>query len=378
MLQKDSKCFCGMDLHSNNTVIAILDETGKKIFKAKLPNKLETILKALQPFKDNVCGIVVESTYNWYWLVDGLMEHDYKLHLAHPASNQQYKGLKHTNDVHDAFWLADLLRLGILKEGHIFPKQERYLRDLVRKRLKLVYNRTQYILSFKSLVNRHLGVNIDSNNIKKLTEAKVNSMFKHDHLISIARENIVMMRFLGKRIKLLEDEILKAAYLKPEFLKLRTVQGIGFVLAITIAVETGNIDRFKEAGNYVSYSRCVGSKRISNKKGKGQNNRKNGNKYLAWAYVEAAHKLKRYCSAAMRYYTKKSKKTKPVVASKALAAKIARACYFIMKDRVDFDVTKIFGKPINSNNKDKGCGSKSERGLDKEPCPPIDHTATAA
>jgi len=378
MLQKDSKCFCGMDLHSNNTVIAVLDETGKKIFNGKLHNKMAAILKALHPFKDSICGIVVESTYNWYWLVDGLMENDYKVHLAHPAANHQYKGLKHTNDTHDAFWLAELLRLGILKEGYIFPKEERHLRDLARKRLKLVNNRTQYILSFKSLVNRNLGVNIDSNNIKKLTEAKVNPMFKNDHLILTGRENIAMMRFLDKRIKQLKKEILKAAALKPEFLKLKTAPGIGDILALTISFETGNINRFEDAGNYVSYSRCVSSKRTSNNKSKGENNRKNGNKYLAWAYVEAAHKMKCFCNAAKRYYTKKSKKTKPVVASKALAAKIARACYFIMKDQVDFDETKIFGKPINSNNKDKGCGSKPERGLDKEPCAPIGNTATAA
>lgn len=378
MLQKDSKCFCGMDLHSNNTVIAIINEMGKKIFKGKFPNKLDDILETLKPFKDSVGGIVVESTFNWYWLVDGLMDNGYKLHLAHPAANQQYKGLKHTNDVHDAFWLAELLRLGILAEGYIYPKEERDLRDLARKRSKLVNNRTEYILSFKSLVNRHLGKNISSNDIKKLTESSVKSMFKKEHLISIAEENIVMIKFLDKRVKNVQKKIVKAVELKPEFVKLKTVPGIGEVLALTIALDTGSIDRFAGAGDYVSYCRCVGSERKSNNKSKGQNNRKNGNKYLAWAYVEAAHKMKCFCGEAKRYYTKKSKKTKPVVASKALAAKIARACYYIMKDQVDFDVTKIFGKPINPNDKDKGCGSKPERGLDKEPCAPIGDTATAA
>jgi len=175
-----------------------------------------------------------------------------------------------------------------------------------------------------------------------------------------------------------QNKIVKAVKLKPEFVKLKTVTGIGDVLALTIALDTGCITRFPTPGDYVSYCRCVDSERTSNKKSKGQNNRKNGNKYLAWAYVEAAHKMMCFCKHARHFYTEKSKKTEPVVATKALAAKIARACYYIMRDQVDFDKAKFFGKPINSNKKDKGCGSKPDRGLDKEPCAPIGNTATAA
>jgi transposase len=224
MLQKVLQYFCGMDLHSNNTVIGIIDENGKKVFKGKFPNITDVILKVLEPYKESLCGVVVESTYNWYFLVDALMDKGgYKVHLAHPCGNQQYKGLKHTNDTHDAFWLAELLRLGILHEGYIFPKEERHLRDLARKRVKLVYNRTQYMLSFKSLVSRNLGVSIDSNTIKKLEEEEIDPMFDNEHLILSARTNIAMMKCLYERIMQLEKEILKVATLKPQFQKLMTV-----------------------------------------------------------------------------------------------------------------------------------------------------------
>lgn len=372
------KLFCGMDLHSNNTVIAIINQMGKKIFKAKLPNNLETILEALRPFKDRIGGIVVESTFNWNWLVYGLMKNGYKLHLAHPSGNQRYNGLKRTNDTHDAFWLAELLRLGILTEGYIYPEDQIALRDLARKRLKLVNNRTEYILSLESLASRHLGVTITCNDIKKLTPTRVRSMFKEEHLISLAMVNLEMIKTLDEEVKKLQAEIVKALKLKPEFALLKTVDGIGNVLALTIALDTGPISRFPTPGDYVSYCRCADSKRTSNNKSKGQNNRKNGNKYLAWAYVEAAHKMVRFCKHARHFYTEKSKKTNPIVATKALAAKIARACYHIMKDQVAFNKAKFFGKPINSNNKDKGCGSKPGWGLDKEPRAPTGKTATAA
>src|SRR5512139_1313541 len=92
------------------------------------------ISDVLKSFKEEIMGIVVESTYNWYWLVDGLMEEGYKVHLGNPAAIQQYSGLKHADDQHDAFGLAEMLWLGILPEGYICPREERPVRDLLRER----------------------------------------------------------------------------------------------------------------------------------------------------------------------------------------------------------------------------------------------------
>jgi transposase len=369
------KHYVGIDLHGNNSVIGVLDEDQRQVFVQKTPNNLEVILAFLEPYKETIVGIVVESTFNWYWLVDGLMEHGYRVHLANPCAIQQYKGVKHTNDKHDAFFLAKLLLLNILPEGYIYPREDRQVRDLLRKRLMLVRNRTAHILSFKSLVNRNLGVSINSNTVKVLEEEKIDSMFGDEHLLLSAQANIGVMRYLGVRIKQLEQEILKVARLKPEFVKLLDVPGIGKVLGLTIALETGDIGRFDRVGNYASYCRNVSSNRLSNGKSKGQNNRKNGNKYLAWAYLEAAHKMKRNCAAAESFYRRKTSQTNKIVAIKALAHKISRACYYIMRDHVSFDVTRMFGKPLSPHKKDKGGGSKPARGLDKEPLAPIGQTA---
>jgi len=333
----------GLDLHSNNTYLGILDEKGNKVYKAKVHNHLPTILSALQPYQKSMVGAVVESTFNWYWLVDGLIEEGYKMHLANPAAIKQYEGLKHTNDYYDAFYLADLLRLGLLKEGHIYPKKERAIRDLLRKRLMLVQQRTSHILSFQSLYNREKGSKFSCNKIKKLCEENIDALFSDQYVCLSAQANISLIGFLTKKIKELETAVLGCMRVLPEFLKLKTVTGIGDILALTISLETGDIRRFPKVGNYSSYCRCVSSQRLSNEKKKGENNRKNGNKYLSWAFVEAANFARRYCPYAKSFYNRKLSKTNKILATKALAHKLARASYFVMRDRVDYDPLKAFG-----------------------------------
>ena len=159
----------------------------------------------------------------------------------------------------------------------------------------------------------------------------------------MGQTNVEMICFLTKQIRQIEKVVLDAIKLEPEYEKLLTVPGIGKILALTIMLETGEIIRFQKVGNYTSYCRCVKSSRTSNDKKKGENNRKNGNRYLNWAYIEASQFMRRYCPDAKRWYQRKLTRSKQVVATKALASKICKACYFIMKDQVDFDVRKIFG-----------------------------------
>jgi len=335
---------CAVDLHGDNGYYGIVDETGKRVFEKRLPNVLSEVLAALKPYRDQLTsGIVVESTYNWYWLVDGLEGNGYETRLANPAAVEQYSGLKNTDDKTDAFFLAELSRLGILPVGYIYPKKERPMRDLLRRRLLLVRQKTAHVLSFQNLVARERGERIRSNHIQKLHPNEVTQFFDDKRLVLMGQTNIEMIRFLSKQIRGIESAVLCEAKLKPEYEKLLTVPGIGKILALTIMLETGDINRFKKVGNYSSYSRMVKSLRSSNNKKKGENNRKNGNRYLCWAYIEAANFIRRYCPEAKAWHQRKCKRSKQVVATKALASKICKSCYFIMNDQVDFDVKLIFG-----------------------------------
>lgn len=337
------KLYAGIDLHSNNNFIGILNEKDKEVYKKKLPNDLPAVLQEIEPYREDLAGIVVESTFNWYWLVDGLMDEGYQLHLANPAAIKQYEGLKYVADFGDAFHLARLLKLGILPEGYIYPKETRPVRDLLRKRLILVRQRTAHLLSFQSLVYRQLGIKITGNEIKKLTEEEIEDFFQDRHLILSGQANISSIRFLEERILLIEKEILRVVKIRKEYKNLLTIPGIGKILGQTTDLETGDIARFSTVGDYVSYCRCVKSTRITNQKTKKEGNSKCGNKYLSWTFIEAANFAIRYCPTIKRFYQRKTAKTNKIVGKKAVAHKLARAAYHIMKSGEVFDLKRAFG-----------------------------------
>jgi transposase len=334
--------YAGIDLHSNNIFLGIIDSENKRLFSQRLANKLNVIKEALRPFKPALSGIAVESTFNWYWLVDGLQDAGYKMHLANPSAIKQYEGIKHRDDRSDAFWLAQMLMLGILPEGYIYPEKDRPTRDLLRRRMLYVQQRTAHVLSLKGMAQRSLGGTISTNRIKTLKPEDAENIFKQRHLSLAGSNAIATIRFLSSQIRSIEKEVLRYLKIKPEFDSLLTIPGIGNILAMTIMLEVGDINRFPKAGNYASYCRCVKSERLSNEKKKGVGNRKNGNKYLAWAYVEAANFAIRYNPKAARFYDRKAARTNNTVARKALANKMARASYYIMRDQVAYDEKKMF------------------------------------
>lgn len=337
------RTYAGIDLHSSNCYLAVIDEQQRKLFSKRLPNSVDQILVALQPFKEDLAGVVVESTYNWYWLVDGLQEQGYRMHLANPSAIRQYEGLKHTDDQWDAFWLAQLLQLGILPQGYIYPKSERPTRDLLRRRLMFVRHRTAHILSLQSMVQRCCGHGISAGEIKKLTPPDAAALFSDSQLGLTARFQVETIGFLYQQIRAIEKAIMPQVELRPEFEILLTITGIGKILGLTIMLEVGDIRRFAKAGNYASYCRCVKSQKLSNTKKKGEGNRKNGNRYLSWAYVEAANFAVRHSPRAKAFYQRKCAKTKNVVAIKALANKLARASFYILRDQCAFDEKRLYG-----------------------------------
>ncbi len=335
--------YSGIDLHSNNLTAAIMDEAGKRILKKKLINDREVVLATLEPYRTELVGIVVESTYNWYWLVDALMDHGYRVHLANPSAIQQYSGLKYLDDNHDAFWLANLLRLGTLKEGYIYPKEDRPLRDLLRKRFHLVKLRTSLIISLKNILSRNFGLQMGSSRIKNESlDAFISGLPGEDNVILVVRTSKASIDFLTVQIDEVESAVLKQAKNNPFYAKLLGLPGVGKILALTIELETGPMDRFSKVGNYASYCRKVQSRWLSNEKVKGKGNAKNGNKYLAWAFSEAAEHARRFDPASRKFYNHKLNQSNAAMAHNALAHKLARAAYYIMRDNAPFEEARMF------------------------------------
>jgi transposase len=334
--------YCGIDLHGNNHWVVILDEQDRVLYSKPHANDLSRLLPVLEAHRSELCGIVVESTFNWYWLVDGLQEAGYRVLLANTAAIKQYEGLKHRGDESDARQLAHLLRLGLLAQGYIMPKAVRAVRDLARKRMQLVQQRTTQILTIESSLSRHSGWKLSSNRIKCLRPADLEELRLDEMPMMGLKANIAVMQTLQGQIDSLEKVLADYCRAEPGYQLLRTVTGIGEVLATVILLETGSIERFADAGNYASHCRCVGSAYLSNGKKKGEGNTKNGNRYLAWAFVEAANFAVRSCEAARRFYQRKKAARNSIVAIKAVAHKLARACYHMLRNQEPFCVQRCF------------------------------------
>jgi transposase len=337
------KLYSGIDLHSTNSYLAIIDENGKRIFKEKLPNDIAIITERLSLYSGTLEGVVVESTYNWYWLVDGLTAEGYTVRLANPAAIQKYSGLKHADDKHDAFWLAEMLRLNILPTGYIYPKEERPLRDLLRKRSHLVSLRSSLLISLQNIITRNCGQKMKTNDIKRLKENRVHPLLAGNEDLALAGQvSKDTIDFLTRQIRAIETFIEKKVELRGAYRQLETIPGIGKILGLTVMLEAGPIERFEKVGNFASYCRVVSSLWTSNGKAKGKGNKKNGNKYLSWAFSEAAELARRFDDKARAYYNRKLRKSNFMVAHAALAHKLARAAYYVIKDQVPFMPEKTF------------------------------------
>jgi transposase len=359
------RLYAALDLHADNNYLVVINEQDQVVYRRKQANELGPLLKVLEPFRPQLAGIVVESTYNWYWLVDGLMEAGWKVHLANTAGTEQYTGLKHSNDWTDAHWLAHLLRLGILPEGYIYPRAERAVRDLLRERFRLVQERSRQIISIEGIFARQRGVALSRRRIGELDSRKLEKSLGEDPLVQQAVEaRLGVLGTLESQICRLEETVTEQVESQPDYERLQTVWGVGKVLGRTILLETGPIGRFAQAGHYLSYCRMVESRKWSNGKKKGENNRKCGNRYLCWAFMEAAHFAGRYYPPAQAFVDRKTVQGHRVLGLKALASKLCRASYFVLRDQVEFDPKRVFGSTGGSRSESRpiGVGLESRQG----------------
>jgi transposase len=334
--------YSGIDLHSNNCVIGVIDETARRLKKRRTPNELGAVEAALAPYREGLVAVVVESTYNWYWLVDGLQQRGYPVRLAHPAGNKPYSGLKHTDDGDDAFWLAELARVGSLREGYIYPREMRGLRDLLRQRGRLVRQRTAHVLSVKNVIVREGGRGLSRAQLEALTEEEIERLVRDPYAQVGIQALGRVLEAVSEQIRRVEKAVLGEVKPDPLFRRLQTIYGVGPVLAVTIRLESGSISRFPTVGDYTSYCRGTGSVRLSNHKPKGENNKRNGNGYLAWAFLEAAHHARTNYPLAQAFFERKRARTNAILAAKALASKLSKAAFYVMRDEIDFDPEKLF------------------------------------
>ena len=353
MKRPKERLYAGMDLHSNNVTIGLVNQDGKRVAHRKLGCNLADVVDFLKPHQSQLESMAVESTFNWYWLVDGMRKLNYPMDLANPAKIQQYNGIKHAGDKDDAYHLAELQRLKILPKAHIYNAELRPVRDLLRRRTMLVHQRTALFLSFKSLYTRTTGQALDLKELKKMEPKQAPKLYEHPANQLIAQIQAEQIQGLDRSIGRIEKAVLGCAREIPLYEKLLTIPGIGRILGMTITMEVGEIQRFKTDGDFASYCRLVDAQHLSNGKCKSDNNQKCGNKYLAWAFVEAANFARRFDDHCRQWYDRKASKTSKVIATKALGCKLAKAAWHVMSGPCDYEAKRMFPELAHKTMKEK-------------------------
>jgi transposase len=239
--------------------------------------------------------------------------------------------------------VAHLLRLGVVPAGDIYPKAARAVRDVLRKRARVVRQHTAQILSVHNLMARNTGARLRTKRSIELTPSALQGLLSEAAPLLAVTSSLAVVPCLRPQIKTLAKTVTQHQKPTPAYVQLQTVEGIGTIWAQTIVLETGDIGRFPSVGHYASSCRCVGSTKISNGKRKGRGNVNHGNPYLEWASREAAQFALRFSPMVQRLYQRKQAKSHLMIARKAVAHTLARACYDMMRDLVPFDVHKAFG-----------------------------------
>jgi transposase len=308
-------------------------------------NYLPSVLHELDRF-DPKPPVVIESTLNWYWLVDGLQEAGFEVKLAHTLGLYMITGAKVKTDRRDAFTLARLLRLNAVPEGYIYPKDRRPIRDLLRKRTRLVFLRAKTYGNVRRTLLQQGIYGYTQSEIKTLRMDEIADKLDHPVIQLSCQMEKERIELLSRQIRDLESFLLSTVAAEPSFELLQTIPGVGKILGLTIYYEMGDVRRFENAKHFCSYARVVPGIAQSGgttKRGRGS---KQGNGYLKWAFCQAAGLAIRYDGPVRKFRDKhlarRRSKSRKLISLSIVAHKLATAAYYVLKDQVPFRKELMF------------------------------------
>jgi len=334
-----------MDLGARHCQVCVIDEDLSIHVQQKVRNELPRIIHLIEPFKDTLQA-VVESTFNWYWLVDGLEESGYDVSLAHTLGLYMITGAKVKTDRRDALALAKLLKAGMIPKSYIYPKHTRPIRDLLRRRAHLVTLRAVEYSSMRMFLMRHGVLDHTRNGIKCAVEEDLQGWFTHPLSNLHAEQQLQRIRLYTEQIEKLETQIFATTRECPDYDRLITIPGIGKILAITILYEVGEISRFQNARHFSSYCRLVpgiAQSGSSTRRGRGS---KQGNPYLKWAFSQAATYAVRYYPKIRRSFDRHLKRhsgrARKLITYNIIAHKLALAAFHVLRDETSYQEEMLF------------------------------------
>jgi transposase len=310
----------------------VVDADGCKQLNRKTPNDPQRIVSLLKPYGPRLQA-VVESTFNWYWIVDLLQDHEIDVKLAHPLYLKAIAYAKVKTDQVDAHTLAQLLRLDYIPEAYIYPRQLRPTRDLLRRRHRLVRWRSDLYRVLQFHLLRENVTTFGRNSVKRIDGRQLRGLLRHPHDRLAGKAVLHLIAALDEEIAGLEESIFASVFRKKPVVLLKTIPGIGKVLAATIFYEVGHIHRFASDKAFSSYCRLAPTVAQSGAISRHGRNRKQGNRFLKWAFSEAAQMaIQSYPAIRETFHRLAKKKRKRILAKAILAHKLAVAAFHVLRD----------------------------------------------
>jgi transposase len=343
--QGQHRFYCGIDLHARTLSLCVLDHDGHKVLHQAIDASPAAVLDALAPFRDGLV-VAAECMFAWYWLADLCADEGIPFVLGHALYLKAIHGAKAKNDTLDAYKLAALLKGGAFPQAYVYPRGMRETRDLLRRRTFLVRKRAEALVH---LVNTNSQYNLPPFP-KKLAyarnrrELKVVERFADPSVRKSVALDLALIDVYDEQVRDLELHLTRTAKVDdPQaYHRLRSVPGVGPVLALVLLYELHDVRRFPEVGQFLSYARLVRCAHESAGKKQGTGGSKIGNAHLKWAFSEAACLLVRACPAAKRWLARREKKRGKARALGALAARLGRAVYHLLRKKEAFDVKRMF------------------------------------
>ena len=341
---KQHRYYCGIDLHARSMYVCILDQQGEILLHRNMPCAPELFLKALAPYREDM-AVAVECIFTWYWLADLCAKHNIPFVLGHALYMKAIHGGKAKNDKIDAHKIAVLLRGGMLPMAYVYPPEMRATRDLLRRRMHLMRKRSELLAHIQNTNSQYNLPEIGKKIAYKANREEVAERFDEPSVRKSMEMDLSLIDHYDKLLTEVELYITKTAKVDNvnAFHRLRSVPGIGKILALVILYEIHDIERFPTVQDFVSYARLVKCAKESAGKRHGTSGKKIGNVHLKWAFSEASVLFLRANPAGQKYVDKLTSKHGKAKALSILAHKLGRAVYYMLKRKKAFDMNQFFG-----------------------------------
>ncbi len=339
---KTHRHYCGIDLHAKTMYLCVLGQNEDVLLHRNIPCTPERFLRAIEPYRDDLV-VAAECMFTWYWLADLCAEKGIPFVLGHALYMKAIHGAKAKNDKIDSKKIAALLKGGLLPQSYVYPSEMRATRDLFRRRSHFVRHRGQLKAHINNTHHQYNMTEPGRGIAYKSNRQGIHEAFGDSAASMSVEKDMELLGHYDKVINDIELRVVREAkgHSKDDFYRLRSIPGVGKILALTILFEIHDIGRFPRVQDFASYCRLVKCQSSSAGKVKGTSGAKMGNVHLKWAFSEAAVLFKGKCPEAKKFIDRLQRKHGKAKGISILAHRIARTAYFMLKRKKTFDLERF-------------------------------------